>query len=116
MCTNLKTLSKNIHGELSYCKGCEVYHLYFNNLYLQFTHREFKAFTSFVFEIDVAYWESSCQHALLKRKIPIQTMQQNLAMVFNQNELNALKDLLQINTKTQPLLKPYEIDYISFLN
>ncbi|EAQ40445.3 hypothetical protein MED134_06809 [Dokdonia sp. MED134] len=116
MCTNLKTLSKNIEGELSYCKGCRVYHLYFNNIYLQFTPREFKAFTTFVFEIDVAYWEASCQRALLKRKIPIQSMQQNLAMVFNQSELNALKDLLKIKTKTNRFLKPYEIDYTSFLN
>ncbi|ANH60750.1 DUF6686 family protein [Dokdonia donghaensis] len=116
MCTNLKTLSKNIEGELSYCQGCKVYHLYFNNIYLQFTPREFKAFTKFVFEIDIDYWEASCQRTLLKRKIPIQSMQQNLAMVFNQSEVNALKDLLKVRTKTNRLLKPHEIDYISFLN
>lgn len=76
-----------------------------------------KAFKLFVSEIDIEYWESCCQRAMLKRKIPIQTMQHNLAMVFNQQELESLKDLIFKHTKKPNApLKVTEIDYTSFLN
>jgi len=117
MCHNIKTLSKNLNGQFAHCKSCNVYHLYFNNIYLEFTPREMKAFKRFVSEIDVEYWESCCQRATLKRKIPIQTMQQNLAMVFNQQELKSLKDLIFEHTKRPNApLNVTEIDYTSYLN
>lgn len=117
MCHEIKMLAKNCRGRLSHCDTCKVYHLYFNNIYLQFTPREFKAFQRFVSEIDVDYWESCCQRAMLKRKIPIQTMQHNLAMVFNQQELKSLKDLIFEQTKKPNTpLNVAEIDYTAFLN
>ncbi len=117
MCHNIKTLSKNNDGQLAHCKSCNVYHLYFNNIYLEFTPREMKAFKQFVSEIDVEYWESCCQRAMLKRRIPIQTMQHNLAMVFNQQELESLKDLIFERTKKPYTpLRVYEIEYRQFLN
>jgi len=117
MCHNIKTLSKNLNVQLAHCKTCNVYHLYFNNIYLEFTPRELIAFQKFVAEIDVNYWESCCRRALLKRKIPIQTMQQNLAMVFNRQELESLKNLIfGQTTKANSPLSVTEIDYTFFLN
>lgn len=117
MCHNIKTLSKNLNGQLAYCASCDVYHLYFNNIYLEFTPGELKTFKLFVSEIDVDYWESCCKRGLLKRRIPIQTMQQNLAMVFNQQELQSLEDLIFERTKKPNIpLTITEIDYTSFLN
>lgn len=117
MCHNVKILSKNFNGQFAHCKSCNLYHLYFNNIYLEFTPREMKAFKQFVSEIDVKYWESYCQRAMLKRKIPIQTMQQNLTMVFTQQELESLKDLIFEHTKKPNVtLTVTEIDYTSFLN
>jgi len=117
MCHNIKTLSQNLNGHFAFCKNCKVYHLYFNNLFFEFTPRELKAFKKFVAEINVDYWESCCQRALLKRRIPIQTMQHNLAMVFNQQELESLKDLIFKKTiKPNEVLKDTEIDYTLFLS
>ena len=53
----------------------------------------------------------------VKRKIPIQTKQSNLVMVFNKQELSALCDLM-----TQSTPKPFEsltlldIDYTLYMN
>ena len=114
---NINTLSKNLNGQLAFCKNCNVYHLYFNNIYIEFTSKELEPFQKFVIEIDVDYWESCCQRASLKRKIPIQTMQQNLAMVFNQQELESLKDLIFERTKKpNTQITVSEIDYTTFLN
>lgn len=117
MCHNIITLSKNLNGQLAHCKTCNVYHLFFNNVYLEFTPRELKVFQKFVAEIDVDYWQSCFQRASLKRKIPIQTMQQNLAMVFNQQELEKLKDLIFERTKKpNAQITLSEIDYTTYLN
>lgn len=75
---NINTLSKNLNGQFAFCENCHVYHLHFNNIYLEFTPRELKAFQKFVAEIDVDYWESCCQRALLKRKIPIRQCNKTL--------------------------------------
>lgn len=117
MCYQINTLSKNECGQLAHCTNCDVYHLYFNNIFLEFTKGELKAFQHFVSEIDVDFWESCCQRALLKRRIPVQTMQQNLAMVFDQQELESLKDLIFERTKKPDTpLRVCEIEYRQFLN
>lgn len=113
----IKTLAKNCHGQLGYCSNCNVYHLYFNNIYLELTPPELSAFGKFVAEIDVDHWESCCGRTLLKRKIPIQTMQQNLALMFNQQELSALKEIIFRHTaKPNMPITVSEIDYTTFLN
>lgn len=117
MCHNIKTLSKNYQGQLDHCLNCNVYQLLFNNIYLEFTEREIKAFQKFVVEIDIEYWNACCERAFLKRKIPIQTQQQNLVLMFDQQELNALKDLIfQHASKPNMPITVSEIDYITILN
>lgn len=117
MCHRVKTIAKNCDGQLSFCTNCQVYHLTFNNIYIEFTPKELVAFRKYVSEIEVDYWEAKYERVVMKRKIPIQTMQQNLSMMFNKQELESLKDLIM--QKTQ---KPFEnialldIDYIFFLN
>ncbi|GGG39146.1 hypothetical protein GCM10011344_45030 [Dokdonia pacifica] len=117
MCHQVKTIAKNCDGQLSFCENCQVYHLTFNNLYIEFTARELESFKRYVSGIEVEYWEMKYERMVIKRKIPIQTMQQNLSMMFNKQELLSLKDLIM--QKTQ---KPFEnlslldIDYTFFLN
>lgn len=117
MCHRVKTISKNCDGQLSYCEDCNVYHLTFNNLYIEFTPHEMKSFQKYVREIEIEYWETKYERMVIKRKIPIQTMQQNLSMMFNRQELASLKDLIMQTTK-KPFTKlsVLEIDYIFFLN
>ena len=117
MCHQTNTISKNIHGQLSFCTGCKVYHLIFNNLFFEFTQRELTAFQKYVDQIEVGYWETKYDRMVMKRKIPIQTMQQNLSIMFNREELQSLRCLISQNTKKpNDNLKVLDIDYQFFLN
>src|SRR5690606_7775584 len=117
MCHKINTLSKNCHGQLDYCSHCNVFQLHFNNIYIEFTQRELKAFQKFVVEIDIEYWKACCGRAFLKRKIPIQTVQQNLVLMFDQQELNSLKDIIfQHAPKPNITISVSEIDYNTYLN
>lgn len=117
MCHNITILSKNNQGQLAHCTNCNSYRLHFNNIYLEFNRRELQAFQKFVVEIDIEYWKACCDRAFQKRKIPIQTSQQNLALMFNQQELSALKDLIfQHASKPTMSISMAEIDYTTILN
>ena len=117
MCHRVKTIAKNRNGQLSFCEKCQIYHLTFTNIYIEFTPREFLSFQNYVNGIEVEYWETKYECVVMNRKIPVQTMQQNLSLMFNKQELASLKDLIFQKTK-----KPFEnialrdIDYILFLN
>ena len=117
MCHKVKTIAKNSCGQLSFCEACRTYHLTFNNLYIEFTPKGMCSFQKFVEAIEVDYWEDKYDGMVTKRTIPIQTMQQNLTMMFNKQELQALKDLIFKKTKrADDSLTVLDIDYTLFLN
>tara|TARA_B100000902_G_C27021891_1_gene770040 strand:+ start:339 stop:692 length:354 start_codon:yes stop_codon:yes gene_type:complete len=117
MCDQIKTLAKNYNGKLSFCENCELYQLIFNNIYIEFSIKEFELFKNFVAPIEVEYWEHKNENLIIKRKISIGTLQENLSLIFCKQELKSLKDLVSRNTK-----RPYEkislidIDYNLLLN
>jgi len=117
MCEQITTLAKNYNGQLSYCKDCRVYHFTFNNIYIEFTKKELKLFKKYVSNIEVEYWETKNENMIIKRRIPIGTMQENLSMIFNKQELKSLKDLLFQNTKRfNEKISVLDIDYTLLLN
>jgi len=117
MCEQITTLAKNYNSQLSYCKDCRVYHFTFNNIYIEFTKKELKLFKKYVSNIEVEYWETKNENMVIKRKIPIGTMQENLSMIFNKQELKSLKDLIFQNTKRfNEKISVLDIDYTLLLN
>jgi len=40
MCHQVKTIAKNCQGQLSYCETCKIYHLTFNNIYIELSEME----------------------------------------------------------------------------
>ncbi len=117
MCHKTITLAKNCDGHLSFCPNCNVYHLTFNNIYIELTEAEMLTFRKFIDQVAVDYWETKHNRTVLQRKIPIQTMQQNLTLVFNKQEFSALKQLVKQNTKKPfSALQVLDIDYTYFLN
>lgn len=117
MCHQIETIAKNCNGQLSFCKGCKVYHLTFNNIYLELTKQEMLSFQKYVSEIDIEYWETKYDSMPIKRKIVINTLQSNLSILFNRSELDSFKDLLSENTKkVNDNLTVLDIDYTLFLN
>lgn len=118
MCDSIKTISKVKSGELSICCQCLIYHLEFNNIYLEFDQKEFEQFKTYILDIEMDYWEHKYASAKVKRKIPIPSMQQNLVLMFKRQEINELKTLL-LNISNHIYtteLKTKDIDYTLILN
>tara|TARA_B110000003_G_scaffold141533_1_gene142990 strand:- start:992 stop:1339 length:348 start_codon:yes stop_codon:yes gene_type:complete len=90
---SIKIIGKVKSGELSLCTKCNHYHLTFNNVFFEFTKKEFIQFKKFIFELDTAYWNKNYPSSKIKRNIPIPTLQGNLIILFNQIEINELKKL-----------------------
>lgn len=93
MCNNIRAISKVSSGELSICENCNIYHLEFNNIYFEFTVSQYKQFKKYLLSIESDYWEHKYAHTNVKRKIPIPSLQSNLVLMFNRQEINELKFL-----------------------
>ncbi|MDN3664865.1 DUF6686 family protein [Algibacter miyuki] len=119
MCeNNIKTLAKVTNGELSVCCECRVYHLEFNNIYLELNENEFEQFKNYLFDIEMDYWEYKYASAKVKRKIPIPSMQQNLVLMFKREEIVELRMLLSSRATHvfNEALTVRDIDYTLILN
>lgn len=117
MCTNIKTISKVTSGELSICTNCNVYHLEFNNIYFEFSEAQYKQFKKYLLAIEEVYWENKYVDAKVKRKIPIPSLQSNLVLMFNRQEIKELKSLF---CNKEHVYSKYinvdDIDYTLILN
>jgi hypothetical protein len=117
MSHTIKTISKVENGELTICKSCQMYHLSFNNIYFEFTKKQLLKFRKHISEIKPNDWEKSYSSIKGNRKIPIQTLHQNLYLIFNKQELKELSSLLAINTNFKhQLIDLDDIDYPLILN
>jgi len=117
MCQKVKIISSVKNGELSICEGCNSYSLSFNNIIFQFNKNQLLQFREYVSRIDIDYWlqYSACKHQ--RRKIPIQTSNNNLILVFDFFEITELKKLLDIyKVVKNGVLSPEDIDYTFVLN
>lgn len=117
MCHKIKTLAKTLNGDLTLCKACHKYQLSFNNLFFEFNNEELKQFREYLFEIDIDYWECEYNCPKYKRNIPIPSMQHNLILLFNREEIQELKVLLSFGKYNKfKKLRLDEIDYTLVLN
>ncbi|MEM7185277.1 MAG: DUF6686 family protein [Bacteroidota bacterium] len=117
MCCQIKTIAKNCNGQLTHCERCGIFHFTFNNIYIEFTKKELASFQKYVNEIDTEYWAMKYDRTTIKRKIRIGTLQNNLSMVFNLQEIESMKELLFSNTKRPgKLLSVTDVDYLYILN
>ena len=93
-------IKKNGFGQLSFCKECNLFYLKFSSVLIELTRKEFRAFHIVVKDIDTNYWERLNKNSHESRIYPISTSQQNLVLIFNKSELQALKELVLI-TKSE---------------
>ena len=93
-------IKKNGFGQLSFCKECNLFYIKFSSVLIELTQKEFIAFHSVVKDIDTGYWERLNKYSHDSRIYPISTSQQNLVLIFNKRELQALKELVLI-TKSE---------------
>lgn len=118
MCTNIEAISKTSQGELNYCKGCKQFHFEFNNIYFEFTPEQFEQFKAYILFVEADYWEYKYACANVKRKIPIPTLQDNLVLMFDRQEIKELKVLVSDKNKAvfDTLLNVDDIDYTYIVN
>ncbi len=118
MCHQHKLLAKNCDGQLTYCENCNIYHLTFNNIYIEFIEKEIIRFKEYILQLEADYWQIPQDKVVMNRKIAIKTLQQNLSLVFNKQELSSLKSLvLQLTKKPMDdTLQVFDIDYLFYLN
>lgn len=118
MCKGIEAINKTSKGELNFCKNCQQFHLEFNNIYFEFTPVEYNQFRKYVMFIETEYWEHKYANANVKRKIPIPTLQENLVLMFNRQEIKELKAL--VTNKHQDIFNSYlnvdDIDYTLIVN
>ncbi|AUC82834.1 DUF6686 family protein [Lacinutrix sp. Bg11-31] len=114
MCHNVKTISKVSSGELSICENCKIYHLEFNNICFEFNVEQYEKFKNYLLNIETNYWETKYAHSKVKRKIPIPSLQPNLVLMFNRQEIEELKSLFC--NKKNVFLALDDIDYTLILN
>ena len=94
MCNYIRTIGKVKSGELTLCTKCNHYHLTFNNIFFEFTEKEYIQFKKYILHLDTSYWNENYPCPKVKKNIPIPTLQGNLVLLFNQQEIEELKNLL----------------------
>ncbi len=117
MCRNSKIISSTKNGELSVCNGCKTYSLIYNNILFQLDKEQLLKFRSYIANIDIDYWLNCYSCTTQKRKIPINTLHQNLVLIFKKEEIHELMLLLILkdNSKEETITAS-EIDYPLILN
>ena len=107
MC-DFKIIQKTTNGLLLFCPNGDCYQLSFNNLLFNLNSYELNGFINFIKKIDLNYWEQEYKNSVYERKIPIPTIQSNLIIMMNSNEILELK-LLFDSFKVNHILSYDEI-------
>ena len=109
MC-NFRIIQKTTNGLLLFCPTGKCFQLSFNNLFFNLNSHELNGFIDFIEKIDFKYWEHEYKNSVYQKKIPIPTIQSNLMIMLDRNELLELKILLKI-FKENHILNSDEINY-----
>ena len=80
--------------------------------------KEFQSLRRYINEIEASYWEYRYDCPKIKRKIPLPTKQDSLYLMFNNQEIEELRLLLNQKTDvaSSKLLSIGDIDYTLIAN
>ena len=117
MSKKIKLVGKVKSGELTVCLDCNHYHLTFNNIFFEFTNDEYLYFKKYIIQLDTEYWNEIYPHPKVKKNIPIPTLQGNLVLLFNQQEIEELRALFNNGSyQKYQEISIKEIDYTFIQN
>ena len=117
MCNYIRTIGKVKSGELTLCTKCNHYHLTFNNIFFEFTEKEYIQFKKYILHLDTSYWNENYPCPKVKKNIPIPTLQGNLVLLFNQQEIEELRALFNNGSyQKYQEISIKEIDYTFIQN
>jgi hypothetical protein len=115
MCNHFKYLTKSRNGFLVYCTKLKNYQLSYKNLNFNLSPEELKSLFVYLKTIDCDYWEKEYENSIYQKKIPIPTLQTNLMILLERQEVFELIVLLDV-TISKEYLSISEIDYPIHLN
>lgn len=115
MC-NINHLKRTKDGILLFCDHSEKYLLLFKNINLNLTLEELKKFSEYIVSIDEYYWEHEYRNSIFDKHIPIPSIQENLMLLLDLNDLFELRELLNYKSKLIKFMSFREIDYKISLN
>ena len=93
MSKKIKLLAKVKSEELTVCLDCNHYHLTFNNIFFEFTYEEYVYFKKYINQLDTACWNENYPCPRVNKNIPVPTLQGNLVLLFNQQEIEEIRIL-----------------------
>lgn len=104
----MKLIKRTVNGQITYCPGCNIFHLEFGNVLMNLTRSELKNFKKNVNGINYKYYLNLNKNTFNNRKIVLQIQCKNAYFCLNENEFIELKDLLALKNNTR-WLKAKEI-------
>ena len=117
MCNHIKTIARVNGGELTFCSKSRHYHLIFNNIFFDFSQAEFSHFKRYILQMNTEYWNQNYPCPRVKRNIPMPTLQENLVLLFNQQEIEELRNLFSSRCyQKYHKISSDEIDYLFIKN
>lgn len=99
MDSNINLINKTKNGIVYKCKGCNTYHLQFNNLSFNFSDEEYFYFSTYVQQIDITYYENTICNSLQNRIIQLPIGHKSLKISLSVSELHELKALFKHNIR-----------------
>ena len=109
-------LKRTKDGILLFCYHSEMYQLLFKNINFNLTLNELECFSKYISTIDEQYWLLEYRNSIYNKHIPIPSLQENLILLLDLNDLFELRELLNYQSKSIKFLSFREIDYKVMMN
>ena len=104
--TNTKTIFKNSNGQISYCQKHKIYYIQFNNILLELYIEELMYLRDLI--LDQEKWVTINKRLIKTDVIPIPTLQQNLILLFDQNQIKQFKEIVFMKKISNKIFMYYD--------
>ena len=103
---NTKTIFRNSNGQISYCKKCKIYYIKFNNILLELYIEELMYLRDLI--LNQEEWLARNKKLIKTETIPIPTLQENLILLFDKNQIEEFKELLFMKKLSNKIFTHYD--------
>ena len=102
-------ISKTQNGQVFRCNKCNLIHIEYKNLNLNFTEKQYDEFVKYINGLDGKKWEAINQNSQFKRKIIIPTGNHSFRVLFTNQELKEFKQLISTKLEYSNHYKRYQL-------
>jgi len=116
----VKVFAQTKNGKIFKCQKCSAIHIEYKNLNFNLKEQEFERFANYIRGLDGKEWEKKNAHSDFNRKILLPVGSGYFNAMFNNDELEEFKELLQFRKKSIPpyqqTIKAGKLEFTSILN